>query len=623
MAPRLLDFCLIAGLLSLNAFAENSSTTKDFIAGEDEGKELFEMHCVECHSGFLGSRAPSKQVLGKFPPRSIVHALTTGVMRTQGYPLNGEQRRLVAEYLTGKKYQQNLTGDQGACEKKMAMPDPKKSTRWNGWGNSVTNASYQSSERAGITAANVKQLELQWVFGFPDAFSAWAQPVIASNRIFVGSQAGIFYSLSTSTGCTHWQFTADAGVRGAASIVEFDKKSRKQLDSDYGVLFGDMSGNAYALDAETGRLLWKVEVDSHPKARVTGSPVMFDGKFFVPMSSWTTVGEPDQNCCTFRGSITALDVNTGKQLWKTYTIPTSAKKLATVSPHNESIWGPSGSAIWSPPAIDAKRRLVIAGTGNSYTGTAINSDSILALDMDTGDIRWSTQLTPDDIWLPDCQKDRLSECDKESGPNFDIASPPMMITVENSDGGKKDLLVVGQKSGVVYALDPENEGKVAWQHRVSKGGTGGGIMWGSAYTGTSAYFPISDITAPEPGGISALNVLTGEPLWFAKPQPLLCGSNRYGCNAAQPVGIAITPEVLFAGSVDGGIRAYSRLEGELLWTYDTNREFNTVNGVLANGGSLIGSGPTIADGMLFVNSGYGTNGGRAGNALLAFSINQK
>jgi polyvinyl alcohol dehydrogenase (cytochrome) len=602
-----LALCLALSFFFPSAsFADTDDASK--VAGPKSGGQLFEQHCAACHTGFLGSRAPSKQVLAKFPPRSIVHALAVGVMRLQGGPLSGDDRRAVAEYLTGKKFDNDIRAEsRGKCEAHPEMADPGQSPQWNGWGNSAGNASFQSAQAAGLTAESVKELKLKWTFGFPDSFSAWAQPVVASNRLFVGSQAGIFYSISAATGCTYWQFTAEAGVRGAASVIAFDKQAQDKVGAKFGVLFGDMSGNAYALDADTGRLLWKTKVDAHPKARVTGSPTLFEGRYFVPMSSWSTVGEAGEECCTFRGSLSALDAVTGKLLWKTYTIPAEAKPLTTTTQSGKRIWGPSGSG------------LVYAGTGNSYTSPAVNSDSVVAFDLRNGAIRWVRQLTPDDVWVPNCKPKDIAHCRAQTGPDFDIGSPPMIVQ-DRSRGAARDLIVVGQKSGLAYALDPEQKGAVVWKYRAGEGSSTGGIVWGSAAMDATVYFPLSDITTEHPGGIHAVTIASGKRRWVKLPGEPICGSPRYGCNGAQPVGISVAPGILFAGSVDGGFRAYSSEDGSILWQYDTNRKYETVNGVAANGGSLIGAGSTIAGGMVFVNSGYGTNGGRSGNVLLAFSI---
>ncbi len=604
---------LLLAVLGQPALADTGAT-----GAPSEGARIFEQHCAACHSGCLGSRAPSKQVLGGFPPRSIIQALTTGLMRVQGYALSGEQRRAVSEFLSGSSSGATLAAtDVGRCSERPAMGDPSRHPQWNGWGNGAENTSFQSARAAGLTASRIDDLQLKWAFGFSDSFSAWSQPVVASNRVFVGSQAGVFYSLSAQTGCIYWQFAADAGVRGAATVVPLNAEARGR-EARLAVLFGDGAGNAYALDAQTGALIWKTRVDDHPQARITGSPVAYRGRYFVPMSSWSTVTEPAEECCTFRGSLSALDISTGKVWWKTYVIPTEARLTPYLTPQGKPLWAPSGSAIWAAPTVDEKRGLVYVGTGDSYTGPATNSDSVVAFDMQTGELRWAKQLTPDDVWIADCQHEESSTCRLESGPDLDIGSPPMLVRTTRG-GVTRDLIVVGQKSGMAYALDPDQRGAVVWRYRAGQGGRGGGIVWGSAASGSDAYFPVSDITAANPGGVHSVDLATGERRWIARPRPLLCGALRYGCNAAQPVGVSAIPGAVFAGAVDGGFRAYSSTNGALLWEYDTNREFVTVNGVAANGGSLIGVGPSIAGGMVFVNSGYGTNGGRAGNVLLAFA----
>jgi polyvinyl alcohol dehydrogenase (cytochrome) len=598
---------LLLAILSERAYAETGA------AAATAGEQLFKAHCESCHSGFLGSRAPSRQTLARYPSRAILQALTTGQMRVQGYSLSGDERRSIAEYISGVRYKSDLVGEsRGRCADNPPMASPSSEPEWNGWGNSPSNSSSQSAAAAAMTVAQVKSLKLKWAFGFPDSFSAWSQPVVASERVFIGSQAGIFYSLAARSGCTYWQFKADAGVRSAASVVALDPGVQRRTGAKYGVLFGDMSGRVYALNANTGELLWKVRVESHPLARITGSPVAFAGRYFVPMSGVEEV-DAGSACCTFRGSLSALDVATGKILWKTHTIPTEPKLLHVTSREGQEIWGPSGSAVWTPPLLDRKRALVYVGTSDSYTGPAVNSDAIIAFDMETGAMRWSKQLTPDDVLIRGCERQDEARCHFEGGPNYDIGSPPMMVTAKG-----KDLIVVGQKSGVAYALDPDRDGAIVWRYRAGEGGINGGIVWGSAALGTTAYFPVSDITSARQGGLHAVDVTTGTRVWVALPPTPLCGEVRYGCSAAQPVGIGVFPGVLFAGSVDGGFRAYSSDNGALLWQYDTNRDFATVNEVAANGGSLIGSGPTIVDGMVFVNSGYGMNGGRAGNVLLAF-----
>jgi polyvinyl alcohol dehydrogenase (cytochrome) len=280
-----------------------------------------------------------------------------------------------------------------------------------------------------------------------------------------------------------------------------------------------------------------------------------------------------------------------------------------------TLYGPAGSAIWSAPTLDRKRGAIYVATGNAYSAPAHeSSDAIVALDLESGRVRWTRQLTPGDVYLTGCRAGNPN-CPATNGPDFDFGSPPMLV----GTSGGRDLVVVGQKSGVAYALDPDKQGEVVWQYRAGRGGVLGGIEWGAAADSVHAYFAVSDMTLPQPGGLHAVKLTTGERGWFTAPAPPACGSGR-GCNAAQSAAVTAIDGVVFSGSNDGALRAYATADGAVLWEFDTNKQFTTVNGVPAKGASMIGPGPAIAGGMVFVNSGYGAFGGRAGNVLLAFGL---
>jgi polyvinyl alcohol dehydrogenase (cytochrome) len=325
---------------------------------------------------------------------------------------------------------------------------------------------------------------------------------------------------------------------------------------------------------------------------------------------------PDYECCTFRGSLTALDVKTGAVVWKTYTIAQEPKPRGKSST-GKQLWGPSGSAIWTAPTVDAKRKLIYAATGNTYSDPdQPSSDAVIAFDMATGKIRWMKQATPKDTFIIGCRPGSTNpNCPAESGPDHDFGNSPILTTFAG-----RDLIVIGQKSGVGYAMDPDKKGEIVWQYRAGEGGALGGIEWGSAVDGENAYFPVSDITRPKPGGMHAVSLKTGQRVWYTPPPPPACGAPGRGCNAAQSAAITVIPGVVFSGSNDGALRAYATKDGAILWTFDTNREFPTVNGVPARGASMQGPGPAIAGGMLYVCSGYGAFGGRPGNVLLAFGV---
>jgi polyvinyl alcohol dehydrogenase (cytochrome) len=351
---------------------------------------------------------------------------------------------------------------------------------------------------------------------------------------------------------------------------------------------------------------------------------------YVPVNA---VGEegagsgPTYACCTFRGSVVALTAQTGEVRWKTYTI-SDAPKPRGKSKTGQIAWGPSGAGIWSAPTIDEKRRVLYVGTGNQFSGPRRSAgDAIIAMALDSGAIKWINQRTVNDISIGGCRDPKAVKrpnCpERPVGPDVDFGASPMLIRLPNG----RDLVIAGQKSGIAWGMDPDLEGEVVWDYRAGRGGPMGGIEWGTATDGELAYLPISDDQSAiyeregdTPGGLHAIHVATGRRAWFTPPPPPRCGSGR-GCTAAQSAAITAIPGVVFSGSIDGVLRAYSAKDGSIVWEFDTNREFETVNGVQAKGASIGGPGPVVVDGMLFVNSGYSL-GGRPGNVLLAFDATQ-
>lgn len=571
-----------------------------------DGPALFDRECRRCHNGASGSRAPSPEVLRRRTPEAILAALTSGSMRPQGGRLNGAERRTIAEYLTGREPGGDLIGvGQARCTAQVPFTLDDGTGMWTGWSPTVTNTRRQGAAAAGLSAADVPRLTLRWAFGFPDATSAWSQPTVAGGRVFVGSQNGTVYALDARTGCVHWTFTAQGGVRTAPVLGA-------RTPAGHTLFFGDTGANVYAVDAESGIRLWSRTVDRHPFARVTGSPVLHQGRVFVPVSSLeeTAASQPGYECCTFRGSLMALDATTGAVLWQTYTVPPAAPLGR--SPEGVALYGPAGAGIWSAPTVDVRRNLVYAATGNTYSGKAAAplSDAIVAIDPASGAIRWSRQLTEGDVF--GCRAGSPN-CPDKPGPDFDFGSPPMLATLP--DG--RDLIVVTQKSGWAYGLDPDREGAVIWRYRAGQGSIWGGIQWGAAVDDRAAYLPVSDIRTEAPGGLHAVDVATGARLWYQPPPSPACGTGP-GCSAALISAPTLIPGVLFAGSNDGALRAHATRDGSVVWTFDTNRSFTTVNGIHATGGSMQGPGPTVAAGMVFVNAGYGDHMGRLGNVLLAF-----
>jgi polyvinyl alcohol dehydrogenase (cytochrome) len=568
-----------------------------------DGAAIFAKNCTSCHTGAADTRAPAPDVLRQRSPEAILSALTAGSMRPQGGILSGAERRAVAEYLSGKSLGGDVTGAATAqCGPN--APAPRPGAAWGGWSPASTNARFQTAAQAGLTAEDVPRLTLKWAFGFPDATSAWSQPTVSGGRLFVGSQNGTIYALEAKTGCVLWTFTAKAGVRTAVTVGAQPRGT---------VFFGDTGSNVYSLDIETGRQLWSRRVSDHPYARVTGTPTLYKGRLYVPVSSLeeTAASQQGYECCTFRGSLVALDAGTGDVVWQYFTVP-PAQALGK-TPTGSTLWGPSGVGIWSAPTIDVKRNVVYVGTGNTYSAPEQpTADSIVAFDLETGTVKWSKQITKGDVF--GCRPG-TANCGEKAGPDFDFGTPPMLTTMASG----KDILVVGQKSGMAFGLDPDRQGAVLWEYRAGQGSIWGGIQWGAAVDQELAYFPVSDIRTPTPGGLHAVKLATGERAWYQPPLPVTCKTGPT-CNAALISAPSLIPGVLFSGSNDGSLRAFSTKDGSILWSFDTNREFLTLNGIRATGGSIQGPGPTIAGGMLYLNAGYGDHLGRAGNVLLAFDV---
>jgi polyvinyl alcohol dehydrogenase (cytochrome) len=578
-----------------------------------DGQAIFARSCAVCHNGAQDSRAPSLEALHTHSPESVILALTGGVMRGQGAHLTGAERRALAEFLTGQPLS-NRTVDPnvGRC----AAPPPKfddSLPAWNGWSPTPENWHFQPGAKAGLTVTDLPRLKLKWAFGYPDIAVAWGQPTVVSGRVYVGSQNGDVYALDAKTGCTYWTYTAGAGVR--SSIMVGPRKASKGVAAGHNAYFGDMNGFVYALDADSGKVIWRMQVDEHPQVRLTGSFLLHEGRLYVPTASWEEMSssDPKYECCTSRGSLSAVDAATGKVLWKTYPIPETPAVIAT-NKFGTKIFGPSGGGIWTTPTLDTKRGLIYVGTGNTFTGQDQPlTDSVLAIDIKTGKVRWSVRGTEgSDVSSGFCRF--VDGC--KQGPDLDFGATVVLGHLPNG----KDFVFAGHKSGTGFGIDPDT-GTVLWKYKAGIGGTWGGMEWGTTFDGKNVYFPNSDITDPAPGGLHAVDPSTGQRVWYAPPVTPLCkGTPASGCSSAQSAAATAIPGAIFSGSADGGMRAYSTTDGSILWTYDSNRDYQTVNGVPAKGASIIGPGPVVVGGMLFFNSGYGQNRGRAGNVLLAFGV---
>ncbi len=576
------------------------------------GEAVYQKRCASCHDS-ANESAPPKEALKQLSVARILRTLNFGVMINVAYVLSNEEREAVAKYLGVDRADPPLPA-QAYCAARTVTIGASPSPLWNGWGPDPSNTRYTTT--SGITLNNVGKLKLKWAYAFGGDVTAFGAPTVLGKTLFVGSAGGAVQALNTDSGCVHWVYQADGPVRSAIVAVPNGKT--------HVLVFTDLTGWAYGLEAESGRLLWKKKPEPHDTTRLTGSAAVHDGVVFIPAASWeeTRSSNPDYPCCTFRGSVTALRAKDGVQVWKTYTVRDKPRELGK-RPGAVGTWGPSGAGVWGSPTVDLKRGLLYIATGDNFSTPASGmSDSVLALELKTGRIVWSKQVTPGDIFGGACTG---AGC---PGPDHDFGSSVLIEKLPNG----RDILLAGQKSGVVYALDPDQKGAILWQTRVGKGGTNGGVQWGMASDGRQVYAAVSDLARktapgtvvqvglpPDPakgGGLTALRISDGEKVWYVAPQP--CGT-RPKCSPAQPAALTEIPGVVFSGSDDGHLRAYATEDGHILWDFDTVRNYETVNGVAGKGGSLDGAGPVLAGGMLFVNSGYARNGAIAGNVLLAFA----
>jgi polyvinyl alcohol dehydrogenase (cytochrome) len=586
----------------------------DFSNNSALGFLLFRVGCTRCHGNAAFERAPSPATLMQYPPERIYQSLTTGTMANViGNQMSDAAKRAVSESLAGRRLGAAGSGDADAMPNRCQTDSlPRQLGRipaWNGWGADVQNTRFQSAESARLRAVDIPRLKLKWAFGFPNSASAYAQPAVVFGRIYVGTDTGYVYSLDAMTGCVRWSTKIGYAVRTAMTIGAI----HGQGTARYAVFFGDVKANAYALDARTGRLLWATRIEQNVTNTITAAPTFYRGRLYVPVSSWEEIGAADLSweCCKSVGAVASVDANTGRVLWKTYVIAERPQPLGK-NVQGVQQWGPAGGSVWNSPTVDPVRHAVYVGTGDATTYPAsATSDSVIALEMDTGRVLWAYQVHKNDSFLGGCGSDRPSNCPKIVGPDWDIPASPVLSVLR---GGQRRL-IVGTKPGDLLALDPDHGGALVWRMNLldpnvapdaSGIGDPSGIMWGFATDRDNAYIGSGR------GGVVAVKLATGTRVWS---NPL--ESAHKVSYASANTG---TPGVVIQGGSNGKLHALSTVDGHQIWSFETMREFDTVNKVKAKGGSISVGGPVVAGGMLFVESGYALQRGTPGNVLLAFAV---
>jgi polyvinyl alcohol dehydrogenase (cytochrome) len=500
----------------------------------------------------------------------------------------------------------------------------EQSTRdgdWVTFQGDLVGSRYASAEHR-INAKNVKNLKLKWAFAYPKTENTLVRsaPAIVGDTAYFGGSDGKFYARNARNGAAKWEFDLTS-VDPEGRAVVWDNPSVENGR----VYFGDARGYLYSLDARTGTLRWATRIDSHPWAFVTSSPIVYRGRVYVGVSSAENTEGQEYPCCTFRGHLDSLDANTGELKWRHYTVP-EPQQVGTW-PSGAARYEPSGAGVWSSPVIDPRTGTVYVGTGQNYTGSGGDFDTLLALDARTGGVRWKNKVTEADTWRVLCNDpDAEGYCPglaDGTALDYDIGATPNIFRV-----GDRTLVGVGQKVGVYHVFDART-GEVVWRRQLGvpwpSGGVGG-IQWGSSDDGKRLY--ISTYYA-DPGTLFAVNPANGDVLWQTPNPADGCttgGAAQFPpemCALAHAPAAASSPGLVWEGSADGKFRAYDSANGRVLWTYDTIQTFMGVNGIEGMGSTMAGpgSGAVIAHGMVYVQSGYAPEySTEKGHVLLAFGF---
>jgi polyvinyl alcohol dehydrogenase (cytochrome) len=602
------------------------------------GEAVFNARCKTCHEPAV-ERAPTRAELAFRAPADIVTALTTGVMAPMAKGLSQPEIEAVALFLAPGQQLGSAGSDQMCAANSPIMAS---ASDWPALGPDENSTRFQP--KPGINAADVAKLKVKWAF----SMSGGGQPVVVGDWLFITNRNGKFYALDAKTGCVHWA-VEDAASRTTPMVI------RSSISpSGWATFIGVGKRVVRAFDAQTGKEIWHSEsLENHIASNITGTPVVSGDQLFVPLSSGEEVYamQPNYSCCTFRGSLAALDLRTGQKQWQTYMI-TEPLQPTRKNANGIQMQGPAGAPVWASPTVDAKRGLVYVVTGDSYTdATTDGDDAIVAVEMKTGKVRWRNQVTTNDNFIVGCSGPvKVANCPTPTGPDFDFGATPILFK-----HGNKQILVAGQKSGSVYGVDPDT-GRTLWKTAVGAGSPLGGIEWGIGADSKYVFVPNSDIGevfneiavaagAPSPTpenavagkpGLFALDPFTGKIVWNTPAPVAPChyagdrskDFTKGACVRAQSAAPAVMPGAVFSGTLDGWFRAYDAATGKILWEFSTTAQtYRTVNGNPAQpGGGIDGMGPTIAGGMVYTMSGFNgaaRTGGNGVNVLLAFSVDGK
>lgn len=641
------------------------------------GRQVYGEYCAQCHDNNNDAGAPLLESLRKLNSGTIRYSLERGYMKYEARNVPTDELEQLIQWLPEDETTNDAWVEESRCPIKQRRVNLENAPRTaTTFGLGPKNHRNQSAADVGLSKADMPDLELAWSVAFPNTPTMRSQPVIVGDTLFIATtDAARMYALDANTGCIKWHYRSDMKLRSSLSFAE------ATYSTPAAIIAGDAAGRVHAVNATTGAALWVTDIALNDLNRITGAPVVLEDRVFAPLSAIEVnyTQYDDYECCQGQGAVVALDLATGEKLWTGRTMPEAQPVLTGRTGTTQ--WGPSGAIIWSTPAIDVERNRLYAGTGENTSWPATEtSDAVVAYNLDTGERDWVFQATASDIWNYACFR-RGANCDfpgEYASPDFDFGGSAVLT--ETSSG--RDLIVIGQKSGVVWAIDPDTQ-ELVWSNRVGRGSASGGIHWGVAVDGERVYVPIND----RPGGpndhpawgpgLHALDLDTGESLWMYKPSIADCEIDvEPGFTTRLPRDLAMTPiaapmppvdtrvwnnwqpaettsqpprqpvqnaplqrdengrpiqcrlgmspaplvvdGAVVTGTTGGMLRIFDGETGDVLFEYQTNRPYDAVNPVEAHGGGLDSHPYVAANGTLFVQSGYARFGEPPGNVLLAF-----
>lgn len=592
------------------------------------GQAVYERSCAACHNApEPGSRAAPVTSLRQMDARTLRASLTTGVMKGIGDSLSPDDLRAVVDYLAVKPKPVSDDWIEGArCPADRRSIDVTAPLPSGSFGISADNRRRLTAAQSGLTTASLARLQPAWTLAIPNATTMRSQPVLLGSTLFyAASQTGTLLALDAGTGCIKWAAKTPSGIRTSLALGRLGK------GGPLAVVGGDEGGHLQAWEAATGKLLWRADPRHDKGGVLTGAPVFAGEKLIVPISALDVAQamRPTFACCSTHGAVSAVDAANGKVLW-TWRATPEAKPLGVRNSAGVEMKGPSGAPVWSTPAVDLKRGLVLASTGENTSPPATGtSDAIIALDLATGKEKWVFQALANDVWNMSCPSGRESR--RKPGPNCFFFDSDSVLRDHDFGGGPvifpaggRTLVLAGQKSGDVWALDLRT-GRKVWSDKFGPGTPLGGVHWGIAADETRVFAPIADPGVPEPvsaSGVHALEAATGKRLWSWRALPDCSEARKSRGPGCERAGISAPPLVVdgavLAAGLDGRLWVLDAASGKVLAGLDTLGPQQSLNGLPARGGSIDSGGLYAGGGMVFVGSGYAAFGQPAGNALIAF-----